>query len=91
MNIQEWSIVIGVVTSALLALAPWMFMVHAKLAVLSSQVSRLDAKVDKMVEADQERLPRCIQHQTSLDELFRRVETHDAQLADIRERLQELD
>ena len=45
MTVQEWSIVVGVVVSAVLALGPWMFMVHAKLAVLSSQVARLDAHV----------------------------------------------
>jgi hypothetical protein len=90
MNIQEWSVVIGVVTSALLALAPWMFMVHAKLAVLSSQVSRLDAKVDKMVEADHERLPQCIQHQTALEEVRRRLESHEMQLTDINQRIQDL-
>lgn len=90
MTIDQWGIVIGVVTSAVLALAPWMFMVHAKLAVLSTQVARLDAKVDKMVEANQERLPWCIRHQAALDELTRRLEGHDVQLSDINQRLQDL-
>ena len=90
MSVSEWGIVIGVVTSALLALAPWMFMVHAKLAVLSAQMARLDAKVDQMVDADQERLPWCIQHQAALDEFARRLETHDVQLADMAKRLQEM-
>jgi hypothetical protein len=90
MDAQQWGIVIGVATAAILALAPWMFMVHAKLAVLSAQVAGLDAKVDKMVDAQQERLPWCIQHQTSIEELARRIEGHDIQLADIAERLREV-
>jgi hypothetical protein len=90
MSVLEWGTVIGVVTSALLALAPWMFMVHAKLAVLSAQMARLDAKVDKMVDAQEERLPWCIQHQATLDEFGRRLEAHDVQLADVAKRLQEV-
>ena len=90
MNGQELEIVIGMITAVLLALAPWMFMVHAKLAVLSTQVARLDAKVDKMVDAEQQRLPWCIQHQSSLEELARRVELHEAQLAELHQRVQEI-
>jgi hypothetical protein len=89
-EIQQWEIIIGVIVSTLLALVPWMFMVHAKLAVVSAQVARLDAKVDKMVDAEQQRLPWCIQHQATLEELSRRVESHETQLADIYQRLQEV-
>ena len=35
MTTQQWAIIIGVIVSGLLALGPWMFMVHAKLAVLA--------------------------------------------------------
>jgi hypothetical protein len=90
MNVQQWEIIIGVITSALLVLVPWMFMVHAKLAVLSAQVACLDAKVDKVVDAEQQRLPWCIEHRTTLDALSRRVEVHETQLADIHQRLQEI-
>jgi hypothetical protein len=90
MDSQQWGIVVGVVTAGLLGLAPWMFMVHAKLAVLSAQVARLDAKVDKMVDAQEERLPWCIQHQARIEELARRIEGHDLQLADIAERLRDV-
>ena len=90
MNGQELEIIIGMITAGLLALAPWMFMVHAKRAVLSTQVARLDAKVDKMVDAEQQRLPWCIQHQSSLEELARRVELHEAQLAELHQRVQEI-
>lgn len=90
MSVPEWGIVIGVVVSALLALGPWMFMVHGKLAVLSAQMARVDAKVEKIVETDQQRLAWCIRHQAMLDEFGRRLGTHDVQLAHVAQRLQEI-
>ena len=89
MSVQEWEIVIYVVTAVLLATAPWMFMVHAKLAVLSTQVGRLETKVDRIADAEQERLPQCIQHETALKELERRWEMHEVQIENISERLQD--
>jgi outer membrane murein-binding lipoprotein Lpp len=86
MGVAEWGVVIGVATPALLAFGPWMFMVHAKLAVLSAQVARLDAKVDKLGDAQQERLTWCVQHQAALDEFARRLEQHDAQLEHVQGR-----
>ena len=90
MSVQAWGIVIGVVTAALLALAPWMFMVHAKLAVLSEQMTRLTAKVHEMVEADQARLPQIIHQQAALTEHGRQLQTLDVQLTDVGERLREI-
>jgi hypothetical protein len=90
MSTQEWEIVIGVVTAALFATTPWMFMVHAKLAVLSTQVGRLETKVDSMVDAEQKRLPQCIQHETALKELDRRLEMHGLQIENLSERLRDL-
>jgi hypothetical protein len=90
MSVQEWEIVVGVVTAAILATGPWMFMVHAKLAVLSTQVGRLETKVDRMVDADQERLPQCIQHDAALKELERRWEMHALQIENISDRLQDV-
>ena len=74
MDVTQWGIVIGVAGSALMAVGPWMFMVHAKLAVLSAQVARLDVKVDKMCDSQHERLTWCVQHQSALDELARRLD-----------------
>lgn len=87
MSVQEWGIVVGVAMSAVLALGPWMFMVHAKLAVLSTQVARLETKVDRMVDAEQERLPQCIQHETALRELQRRWEMHDVKIENVLQRI----
>jgi hypothetical protein len=80
---SEWGILIGVVMSALLALAPWMFMVHAKLAVIATQLAELAERVEKAAEANQQLWSRFAQHET-------RLETHDVQFAHVAERLQEL-
>jgi hypothetical protein len=45
MTIQEWSIVIGVVVSGLLALGPWMFMVHAKLAAMDDTLDAICSRL----------------------------------------------
>lgn len=84
MTTAEWGIVIGVVMSALLALTPWMFMVHAKLAVLASQMANLEEKADKLIEANEQRLPMCASHAARLD-------THDVQIGQISERLREIE
>ena len=83
MNVHEWGIVIGVVMSALLALGPWMFMVHAKLAVIAAQISELDEKVEKAAEANQHLWSLYAQHEA-------RLETHDVQFTYVNERLQEV-
>lgn len=90
MSVEQWGIVISVAVSGVLALAPWMFAVHARLAVLSDQLKRLTEKVDQLVEADRARLPQCVQHQAYLDEFRRRLDIHDMQLAQLGERLQEV-
>jgi len=82
MTTAEWGILAGVVMSALLALAPWMFMVHAKLAVLATRMEGLEGKVDKLIETNDQRLPTCVQHAARLD-------THELQIAQIDERLRE--
>lgn len=83
MSVHEWGIVIGVVMSALLALGPWMFMVHAKLAVIAAQISELDEKVEKAAEANQHLWSLYAQHEA-------RLETHDVQFTYVNERLQEV-
>ena len=83
MSVHEWGIVIGVVMSALLSLGPWMFMVHAKLAVIAAQISELDEKVEKAAEANQHLWSLYAQHET-------RLETHDVQFTYVNERLQEV-
>jgi len=81
---DPWAIVAGVVMSALLALAPWMFMVHAKLAVLAAQMASIQRKMDDLIEANQERLPTCALHEARLGNLDRQVD-------DLSERLRDTD
>ena len=83
MSVQGWAIVVGVITSALLALGPWMFMVHAKLAVIATQIADLAEKMEKATEANQRLWSFYAQHEA-------RLETHDVQFAHLSERLQEL-
>ena len=83
MNVHAWGIVVGVATAALLTLGPWMFMVHAKLAVIATQIAELDEKMEKAANANQELWSRYAQHEV-------RLETHDVQFAHVAERLQEI-
>ena len=83
MTIEEWSILVAVIMSALLALGPWMFMVHAKLAVLASQITTLCEKVDQAAEANHKLWMLYAQHEA-------RLETHDVQIAHVGERLRDL-
>ncbi|MGA2031684.1 MAG: hypothetical protein ABSG68_05470 [Thermoguttaceae bacterium] len=83
MTSQEWGILIGGVMSAVLALGPWMFMVHAKLAVIASRIVDLGEKMEKAAEANRELWKLYAQHEARLD-------THDVQFSHISQRLQEL-
>lgn len=83
MTIQEWTLIIGVIMSASLALGPWMFMVHAKLAVIASQIVELVQKVERLADSHERRLTMCIEHQAKLD-------THEVQLRHLEDRLRDL-
>jgi hypothetical protein len=83
MSVEEWGIVMGVTTSALLGLTPWMFMVHAKLAVLATKLASLESKVDKLISDNERRGPMCALHEVRLD-------THAIQLEHLIERLDEV-
>ncbi|HLA86361.1 MAG TPA: hypothetical protein VJL29_16365 [Thermoguttaceae bacterium] len=82
-TLQEWGIVVGVVVSFMLAVGPWMFMVHAKLAVLASQVAALCQKVDHAAETEERLWLDHARHAT-------RLEAHDVQIGQIDLRLREL-
>lgn len=47
MSVQEWGIVVGAIVAGMLALGPWMFMVHAKLAVIGEQIEDLSERIEK--------------------------------------------
>ncbi len=80
MTLQEWAAVIGVAMSVVLALGPWMFAVHAKLAVIASRLDDVGRRLDGLSASHDERLAMCIEHQS-------RLETHAVQLADLADRV----
>lgn len=82
MSAQEWSLVVGVVTSAVLAVGPWMFMVHAKLAVIASQAADLCDKLEKVSQSHERLWESHARHEARLD-------THDVQISHISERLKD--
>jgi hypothetical protein len=83
MTSQDWQILLGTLISAVLTLAPWMFMVHAKLAVVASRMGDLSAKFDKATDAQRELWSMCAAHGA-------RLENHDVQIAHLAHHLEEL-
>jgi len=83
MNIEQWSLILGVVLTAVVGLGPWMFMVHAKLAVIATQIIELNDKVQRTNEAHHELVTACTRHETQL-------QTHELKFTHIDQRLQEL-
>ena len=80
MCLQQWTIVIGVLTSVTLAIGPWMFMVHAKLAVLASQVQFLCRKIDKATTVHENLTSLHTRHEA-------RLEAQAVEIRQIHERL----
>ncbi len=66
MTTGEWISVSGIIVGAgcalLLAIGPWMFTVHAKLAVIATEIGALNGKVDKLFELHNEQRNQCISH-----------------------------
>jgi outer membrane murein-binding lipoprotein Lpp len=83
MNANEWITLIAVVISAAVVIGPGIVAVHAKLAVVASQVAELCDKVEKLSSSHEERLRMCIEHQSRLD-------MQEIQIADSIERLREM-
>lgn len=71
MGPQEWLILVGVALTVLLPTLGWGVLVHAKLAVVSAQVSRLDMKVEKLFDAQERR--HCAEHSAAIGDLGRRL------------------
>ena len=84
MTAHDWISVVSIVISALLALGPWMFMVHAKLAVIASRIVDLSQKMEKLAETADRLWSLSAQHEA-------RLETHEVELEHIAERLREGD
>lgn len=67
MDFQQWSLLAGLSLSMVLAVAPWMFKVHAKLAVIASKVADLCDKLDRQAEEHHELWHLVHQHTSRLD------------------------
>ena len=87
MTIDEWGILIGAMTTIAVGFVPWMLMVHAKLAVVASQVAKLDAKLERLFETQQQRLGDCARHEAELNQAARQLEQHGLQLDELRARV----
>jgi hypothetical protein len=75
---------LGVAVSAAVVIGPGIVTLHAKLAVVATQVADLCDKVEKLSSSHEERLRMCIDHQSRLD-------TQEVQIADVIERLHEME
>jgi len=83
MNANEWIALVAAFISGAAVIGPGIVTLHAKLAVVASQVAELCDKVGKLASSHEERLRMCIDHHARLD-------THEVQLADVIERLHEI-
>ena len=80
MSFPEWSLLVGLGMSLSLAIWPWMFMVHAKLAVIASKSADVCEKLDTLAAEQRALWAVTSRHDSRLD-------THDVQLGHIAERL----
>ena len=82
MTVQDWISVIGIAVSVVLVLGPWMFKVHAKLAVIATRIVDLSEKVEKLAGAADRLWLLSADHEARLD-------THEVELEFVADRLRE--
>lgn len=82
MTLPEWSLLVGSLLSIVLAVAPWMFKVHAKLAVIASKLVDLCETLGDVTDEHRRLWEIAARHESRLD-------THDVQLSHIAERLRD--
>ncbi len=82
MTVQDWIAVIGITVSVGLVLGPWMFKVHAKLAVIATRIVDLSNKVERLADAADRLWSLSAHHEARLD-------THEVELEHVAERLRE--
>jgi hypothetical protein len=82
MSFPEWSFMAGSLLAIGLAVGPWMFKVHAKLAVIASKIDDLCEKMDRAQEEHGKLWETSSRHESRLD-------THDVQFSHIAQRLEE--
>ncbi len=82
MTIEEWGITASVVMSMALAIGPWMFKVHAKLAVIATETASLCRSLQEATREHRKLWEVCSRHQARLD-------THDVQIAHMAEEIRD--
>lgn len=63
----DWTSTLGLIVSAAAAFGPWLFAVHAKLAVIASRMDEIGQRLERLAAAHDERLAMCIAHQSRLE------------------------
>lgn len=84
MSIAEWSLLIGTILPFVLATIPWMMRVHAKLAVIVSQIESLCEKLEMESAENRGIRKESARHGT-------RIESHEVQIAYLEQRLENLE
>jgi hypothetical protein len=79
-TVEEWGIVIGAIVAAVLALGPWMFMVHGKLAAMTTEITGVKERLEWLCDRDEQRP--CEKHTAQMTDLNRRVENLERQVFD---------
>ena len=80
MTPQEWAPTVGALISLAVIVGPWMFKVHAKLAVIASKCADLCDKIEQIAHDGRRLWETSSRHES-------RLETHQLQIAHIEQRL----
>lgn len=70
MTVGEWGVVIGIAFSGVGLVAPWVFKVHCKLAVLVEQIE----KITRLLEKGEGIPAKCAVHDTQIGTLRREMD-----------------
>ena len=82
MTSEQWIALVGASLSLALAVGPWMFKVHAKLAVIASKCADLCEQLETAAVDQRQLWETTHQHRSRLD-------THEVQLVHLEQRLRD--
>lgn len=78
---EDWGILIGAAVAVSAAIGPWMFSVHAKLAVVASTMKSVASYIHESRRNDAAVTAKLDTHGRRLDEHDERLDAQDARLA----------
>ncbi len=84
LSLSEWLAVAALIVPTLLSVVPWMMKVHAKLAVIATQIAALCEKMERALAHDEELWALFTRHAARLD-------AHELQISNLQDRLHELE